>query len=56
VAHHTRGQDTLGAGEVEVAGVIEAVERIDAGDPGKDAAFFFGGEEGRLDFGFSISD
>ena len=49
VAHRAGWKDALGAGDVEGAGVIEAVEGIDAGDPGEDAAFFFRGEEG--DFG-----
>ena len=54
VANGARREDALGAGEVEGAGVIEAVERIDAGDPGEDAAFFFVGEE--RDVGLRILD
>jgi hypothetical protein len=41
VAHRAGRQDALGAGDIEGAGFIEAVEGIDADDPGEDAAFFF---------------
>ena len=46
VSYGAGRKDTLGAGDVEGAGFIEAIHGIDASDPGEDAAFFFGGEEG----------
>jgi len=59
VANGAGWENALGAGHVEGTGVIEAVEGIDAGDPGEDAAFFLVGEERDVgirirDFGFRI--
>ncbi len=38
--HAAAGQDAAGAGEIEGAGVIEAVEEIGADDMGDEVAFF----------------
>ena len=50
VANGAGWEDALGADDVEGAGFIEAIEGIDAGNPGEDAAFFFEGEEGSVSF------
>ena len=58
VAHHAGRQDSFGTDDIEGAGLIEAVEGIDAGDPGEDAAFFFLGKQGNIggsDSGFDES-
>jgi hypothetical protein len=48
VAHGAGRKGALGSGDIEGAGIIEAIHGIDAGDPGEDAAFFFGGKKRRV--------